>query len=237
MFVIVGSLAYYFTVLALEIIAQTCPNRCCFNIEQYLGDGYVQRKKNKRKERKSTKATKAKTTKGLTQIELRSLEYRINENNSKDNDTTQIEMTNVNPMKHVTRLNAAAATTFPAFGGGGAKAASVETKTESSKIESKTMDNSTKSPTTSHAVAATAGTTTIEQTKKQMMLQKTQLAKKLGHGGRSKQKPTKLAHDKTDETNAKWSTHRDPKSGNDYFVNDDTNRTTWTNHKKDQVEV
>jgi hypothetical protein len=53
MTIITVSLIYYATVFTLEIIAQTCPNRCCFNLSLHLGDGYVERKKRKRAKRRT----------------------------------------------------------------------------------------------------------------------------------------------------------------------------------------
>ena len=167
MFVIIASLLYYSTVLGLEIIAQTCPDRCCWNLSIYLGDGYVERHQHRKEQgQKSSK---------------------------------EVEMS-VNPLTEKTgsKLEDAASSTTPAM-----------------------------AMTASSSNASKAGG---------------RLRRKLGRGkkGRRKEgtKTTLLAEAVNSEeaaAAANWTAHKDPKTNKTYYVDKNTNRSTWTNHeaKKD----
>jgi hypothetical protein len=54
LFIISTSLIYYGTVLFLEIVAQTCPNRCCCDLGKHLGDGFVERRQKRKIEKRKS---------------------------------------------------------------------------------------------------------------------------------------------------------------------------------------
>ena len=66
LFVISSSLVYYGTVLLLELIAQTCPNKCCCDLSRNLGDGFVERRKKRKTEKRRTLMEVAAHTTGVT---------------------------------------------------------------------------------------------------------------------------------------------------------------------------
>lgn len=167
MFVIIASLLYYSTVLGLEIIAQTCPDRCCWNLSIYLGDGYVERHQHRKEQRQTS--------------------------------SKEVEMS-VNPL----------------------------TGRNGSKLEDVASN-------TTPAVATTVSSSNASKGKGG------HLRRKLGRGkkGRGKEgtKTTLLAEpgeavlNSEEVTAANWISHKDPKTNKTFYVDKNTNRSTWTDHE------
>jgi len=199
MFVIIASLLYYSTVLGLEIIAQTCPDRCCWNLSIYLGDGYVERHQHRKEQRQTS--------------------------------SKEVEMS-VNPLtgRNGSKLEDVASNTTPAM------ATTVSSlnasKEKGGHLRRKLGRGKKKGPTP--AVATTVSSSNASKGKSG------HLRRKLGRGkkGRGKEgtKTTLLAEpgeavNSEEVTAANWISHKDPKTNKTFYVDKNTNRSTWTDHE------